>query len=148
MSNHSQSKKLVNSMTQPPYLSRLLCRSKFETQHKNHQVKNSQKNCVSCPYLLKASLYKLKRVNKYFLLTNSFKCESSNLVYVVICQECKEEYIGETGYLVKEREDIYRKHIRQPKYQQLAVEEHLRTCVDGRFHMFPFFKIILKKIYH
>ena len=33
-------------------------------------------------------------------------------------------------------------HIRQPQYQQLAVEEHLRTCGDRKFHMFPFFKII------
>ena len=28
------------------------------------------------------------------------------------------------------------------QYQQLAVEEYLRTCGDGKFHMFPFFKII------
>ena len=35
-----------------------------------------------------------------------------------------------------------RQHIRQPQYQQLAAEEHLRTCGDGKFHMFPFFKII------
>ena len=35
-------------------------------------------------------------------------------------------------------------HIRQPQYQQLAVEEHLHTCGDGKFHMFPFFKILQK----
>ena len=73
---------------------------------------------------------------------NSFNCESSNLIYVVICQGSKEEHIGETGCLMKERINIYRKHIRQPQYQQLVVEEHLRTCGNGKFHMFPFFKII------
>ena len=73
---------------------------------------------------------------------NSFNCGSSNLIHVVIFQGCKEEYIGETGCLVKERINIYRKHIRQPQYQQLAVEEHLSTCGDGKFHMFPFFKIL------
>ena len=107
-----------------------LSRSKFESRHKNHKVKNSGKNCVSCPYLLKASLYQFKRVNKIFFLKNSFfNCKSSILIYVVICQGCKEDYIGETGCLVKERINIYRQHIRQPQYQQLAVEEHLRTCV-------------------
>ena len=35
-----------------------------------------------------------------------------------------------------------RQHIRQPQYQQLVVEEHLRTCGNGKFHMLPFFKII------
>ena len=38
------------------------------------------------------------------------------------------------------------------QYQQLAVEEHLRTCGDRKFRMFPFFKIIqenksLRKFY-
>ena len=142
MSNLFKSKKQVKSVNQPPNFGRLLCRSKFESQHKNHQVKNSEKNCVSCLCLLQASLCKFKQINKTFLLTNSFNCESSNLIYVVICQECKEEYIGETRCVVKERINIYRKHIRQPKCQQLAVEEHLRTYVDGRFHMFPFSKVI------
>ena len=96
---------------------------------------------ISRPSLLKASLYEPKRVNKFFLLKNSLNYEC-NLIHVIICQGCKEEYIGETGYLVKERINIYRKHIRQPQYQQLAVEEHLRFCGIGRFHMFPFFKII------
>ena len=52
----------------------------------------------------------------------------------------KEKYIGETGFLVKEQINIYRQYIRQSQYQQMA--EHLRTCGDGKFHMFPFFKII------
>ena len=43
---------------------------------------------------------------------------------------------------MKERINVYRQHIRQPQYQQLAVEEHLRTCGDGKFHMLSFFKII------
>ena len=73
------------------------------------------------------------------MLKNSFNCESSNLIYVVTCQGRK-EYIKETGCLVKERINIYRKHIRQPEYQQLVVEEHLRTCGDEKFHMFPFFQ--------
>ena len=38
--------------------------------------------------------------------------------------------------------NIYRQHTRQPQYQHLAVEEHLHICVDGKVHMFLFFKII------
>ena len=57
------------------------------------------------------------------------------VIYAVICQGCKEEYVGETSCLVKERLNIYRQHIRQPQYQQLAVEEHLRTCGEGKFHV-------------
>ena len=142
ISNIFQRKKLVKSMNQAPNLRRLLCKSKFESQHKNQVVKNCGKNCVSCLYLLKAFLYQFKRVRKILLLKNSFNCESSNLIYFVICQGCKEKYIEETGGLVKEQINIYSQHIRQPQFQQLAVEEHLRTCGDRKFHMFPFFKII------
>ena len=90
----------------------------------------------------KGSLSQFKQVNKTFSLINVFNCESSYLIFPVICLGCKKEYIGETGWLVKEQINIYRKHIRQPQYQQLSVEEYLRTCRDGKFRMFPFVKIL------
>ena len=104
--------------------------------------KNCGKNCVSCHNLLEAPLYQFKRVKNTFFLKSSFNCKSSNLICVIICQGSKEECIGETGCLVKERINIYRERTRQPQYQQLAVEWHWRTCGDGKFHMFSFFKII------
>ena len=94
-------KNFLKSMGQAPNLGSLLCRSKFESQHQNHKVKNCGKNCIGCHYLLKASLYQFKRISKTFLLKNSIDCESSNLVYVGICQGCRKEYLGETGCLMK-----------------------------------------------
>ena len=32
---------------------------------------------------------------------------------------------------------MYRQDIRQPQYQQLKVEGHLRVCGNGEFRMFP-----------
>ena len=46
-----------------------------------------------------------------------------------------EEYIGETGCLKKERLNIYRQHIRQRQYQQLAAEEQIRTFGDEKFYV-------------
>ena len=57
MSNIVQRKKLAKSVSQAPNLGRLLCMSKFESQHKNHKVKSCEKNGISLPYLLKLSLY-------------------------------------------------------------------------------------------
>ena len=128
-------------MSQAPNLGRLLRMLNLNHSKKITKWKIVEGICISRPSLLKASLYQPKRVNKFFLLKNSFNYEC-NLIHAVICQGCKEEYIGETGCVVKERINIYRQHIRQPQYQQLAVEEHLRFCGIRRFHMFPFFKII------
>ena len=120
-------------MSQVLNLGRLLCRSNFESLLKNHEVENCGNNCVSSPYLLKAFLHQFKQVNKPFLLKDSFKCESSSLIYLF--QGCTEEYIEETECLVKERRNIYKGHIRQPQYQPLAVEEHLLAWGDEKFHV-------------
>ena len=70
--------------------------------------------------------------------------DSSNLIYVIICSNCMEEYIGETGInktKLRDRVRVYRQHIRQPRYQQLKVESHLRTCAGGNFKIFPFLQM-------
>ena len=64
--NIFQRKKLVKSMRQAHNLGMLLCKSKCQLQDKNHDLKNYAKNCVSCPYLLKASLNNLNELIKFF----------------------------------------------------------------------------------
>ena len=101
MFNVISDNKLINSMRQASNLERLLCKSKFMLIEENFHVSSCGKNCVCCPYVLKAHLFKW--VNKVFFLKNNLNCESRNRIYVVICEGCKEEYIGETACLVKER---------------------------------------------
>ena len=69
------------------------------------------------------------------LLLNDF-----NRIYFVICDKCKEEYIGETevgNTKLRDRVRMYCQHIRQPEYQQLKVVGHLRVCGNGKFQIFP-----------
>ena len=96
-------------MSQAPNLGRLLRMLNLNHSKKITKWKIVEGICISRPSLLKASLYQPKRVNKFFLLKNSFNYEC-NLIHAVICQGCKEEYIGETGCVVKERINIYRQH--------------------------------------
>ena len=63
MLNIFQDKKLVKSMTQVHNLGKLLCRSKFALQCKNHEMKIYGRNCVSCPNLLKHSYINLNELN-------------------------------------------------------------------------------------
>ena len=81
---------------------------------------------------------------KTFKLLLNWKIASHAAVltvgYVVICGTCKDEYIGETGggkTKLRGRVRAYPQHIRQPQYQQLKVEGHLRVCGSGKFQMFP-----------
>ena len=55
------------------------------------------KRCECCSHLLLSNAYKFKNVDVTFKLKTGFTCDSSNLIYVFICPNCKEEYIRETG---------------------------------------------------
>ena len=66
----------------------------------------------------------------------------ANLIYLIICSGCQKDYIGQTGRMPKERLTVFTQHIRQPKYQMIKVEGHLRTCGQSNFHILPFFQVI------
>ena len=68
-------------------------------------------------------------------------CNSFNVIYVVICSDCLEEYNEETGLSKtssKDRIREYRQCIKQPEHQQLKVEEHIRICGRASFKIFLF----------
>ena len=67
-------------------------------------------------------------------------CKRSDLLYVLICSTCYEEYIEEAGE-GKTRVRVYRQHKRQPHYQQLKWKEHFRTYEKRGFKIFNFFKL-------
>ena len=123
--------KLIQTKCQSPNLKKLLTKAEFG------EILSVTFNCN---YLLVNDHYTLKNVQITFKLKNRFTCNSFNLIYVVICVTCKEEYIGETGEgktKLTDRVRVYRQHIRQPQYQQLKVEGHLRVCGNGEFRIFP-----------
>ena len=97
-----------------------------------------------CNHLLLSNHYVFKEVNYKFTLKSPISCGSCNLIYVIVCFGCNGEYIGETGtnkQQLRDRVRVYRQHIRQPQYQQLKVERHLRTCSNGQFKIFPFLQM-------
>jgi len=133
--------KLINSKRQAPNLERILCKSEFHTSEQTFTVKKCGKSCFCCNYVKESNTYIFRHNQIEFNVKNNFTCETSNLIYVIICNTCKNEYIGQTSRMLKERINIYRQHIRQPQYQMIKVEEHLRICGEGKFQVFPFFKL-------
>ena len=104
----------------------------------------SDKRCEYCNYLLINVHYTFKYFQITFKLKRHFKYDSFSLICIFICDKCKEEYIGETGKgktKLKDRIRMYGQHIRQPNYQQLKVEGHLRVCGNGKFQIFPLLQI-------
>ena len=136
---------VIHGRRQPPNLKRILTTAEFSFKNKEHGVyKCESKLCKCCDNLLIQKSYTFKNINKEFVLKTRMDCNSSNLIYVVICPTCKEEYIGETGMnktALRNRVTLYRQHINDPKYEMLKVEKHLRECGKGNFKIFPFLQL-------
>ena len=78
----------------------------------------------------------------FFVLMSRFSLKSIYFLFYLFFTQG--EYIRETGInrqKLRDRVKIYRQHIRQPKYQMLKVEEHLRNCGISQFKIFPFLKM-------
>ena len=131
--------RVIKSKWQAPNLKRIITKTEF-SQKQVRIYKCPDKRCKCCASLLLGNSYIFKNVDKTFNLKTYFSCDSYNLLYIIICLTCGEEYTGETGIgktKLRDRVRVYRQHIRQPEYQKLKAEEHLRTCGKGTFKIFP-----------
>ena len=127
--------KLMQSKRQSPNLKKLLTKAEFG-EVLSGTFKCSDKRSECCNYILISDHYTFKSVQITFKLKNCFTCDSFNLIYVIICGTCKEEYIRETRQgktKLRGRVSVYYQHIRQPQYQRLKVDGHLRVCGSGEY---------------
>ena len=137
-----ESLRLIKSKGQAPNLKKILTKVEF-SQKQVGVFKCRDKRCECCASPLLGNSCTFKNVNKAFNLKAHFSCNSSNLLYAVICPTRGEKYTGETGVgktKLRHRVLPYRQHIRQPEYQKLKVEGHLRTCGKGTFKSSLYFR--------
>ena len=135
--------KLIQSKREPPNFRKLF------TKAENGEVLSgtfncSDKRCERYNYLLINDHYTFKNFQITFKLKNRFTCDSFNLIYVVICDKFKKEYIGEIGEgktKLRDRVIVFPQQIPQPQYQQLKAEGQLRVCGNGEFQIFPLLQI-------
>ena len=65
-----------------------------------------------------------------------------NMVYVITCAGCGQNYIGETGDVLRNRVTVHKQQIRDP---DTRVSAHIDECAAGltpQFTIFPFYKIL------
>ena len=71
-------------------------------------------------------------------------CISSDLAYVITCAGCGDNYIGETGDVLRNRVTVRKQLLRDPHIQMLGVRKPIDECAAGltpQFTIFPFCKI-------
>lgn len=139
-----ESVQIINSKRQPPSLKKILTHAKFQTEPPS-VTKCQDKRCGTCPHLITGDHFTFKGQQKPFQVKFSMNCASENLLYVLECQGCGENYIGQTSDMLRARMRVHKQHILTPEYRKLAVSKHIAECAHDKeikFKVFPFYKIM------
>lgn len=135
--------KMIHALRQPPNLKLKLMRTN-NYRSSIFEVKScNRSNCGLCTIyknIITATSYTLK--NKMTIKPNAnFDCNSTNLIYCIICPNCGGHYIGQTECL-RNRMNLHRSHSSPGNEDApLKINQHLQTCARGRFLVIPFFKV-------
>ena len=142
--------KLIPSRRQPENLKRILTRAKFES---NYNTSNEPKiskctdpRCQTCKEILVGSQVEIgpKDNKKTFNIKTKMNCGVRDFIYVLTCNACKENYIGESGDTLRHRATVHRNQINQTQYRNLKVSKHIYNCAKNICPMFticPFYKL-------
>ena len=70
-------------------------------------------------------------------------CTVKNVIYVLICNRCREFYIGQKGDKLRNRKTVHVQQVRDPLTRQMPLSAHLDKCckTSPKFSIIPFFKM-------
>ena len=71
--------------------------------------------CLTCPRLLSYNVIHCSTTKQPFHLSDSFTCNSTNLIYCIVCSKCSKMYVGQTSKTLKCRFRVHRSAARMKK---------------------------------
>ena len=92
-------------------------------QHRrpNSISKCNRKNCLTCPIFKPDPIFRSSVTGKTYKVIGpgDWSCSTSNVVYLVTCQRCGLQYVGETSQALRKRMNNHRANIKSLKPQFL-----------------------------
>ena len=76
------------------------------------------KPCSICPYVSQQKVIKSSATNVTRELSKQHTCEDRNIVYIINCKKCKQQYIGETHKTLKDRMLEHLGYVRREEVQK------------------------------
>lgn len=116
--DHFKDSKTLLAFRNHKNLKQILIRNKIEcTNHIKGAFRGCGVNkCKTCSsHSRDTDSFHSNSVNKKFQIKHNISCDSSNLIYLINCNKCKKQYIGETGRTLRERVTDHRSAIKLKK---------------------------------
>ena len=133
---------IIKSKRQSHSLKKLLTSAKLPQKRQTYKVSKCKRpNCGVCAYLTEGSEFHFKDGTR-FEIKNNFTCASGNLIYVITCKGCRENYIGQTGTTLRFRMTVHRQQIRDSSTRKITLSEHIDMCAGSslpNFNIFPIY---------
>ena len=83
-----------------------------------HRCLESGRECSICPWVTEGRIVKAKGSHYRREITSHLSCQSRNIIYIIMCTKCNEQYIGETDRSLKDRISEHKGYIRTKKLNQ------------------------------
>jgi hypothetical protein len=119
----------------------------IKKQVKYKTKKCLQKDCIICKFIYEKNYIHIKDYNIKINIKNNATCQTSNIIYIIMCTKCNIFYIGETDKTLNERIRQHINHIInfKPylKYYNKEVPKHFRKKYP--LHSFKDFKVCVFK---
>ena len=107
----------------PPNLKDKLVRAKVpptntRPKRQTQGMKRCRYNCLTCPYVQPGKMVAATATPFKTDIQSAVDCQSSNLVYCINCDKCREQYVGETERTLSQRFAEHRGYVRNKKLEK------------------------------
>ena len=92
-----------------------------EKLHKPVGLKCGRPKCATCPHMTSGNDFHSSNLKKYFPLKNNVNCSSRNIIYLITCNKCHIQYVGETSNPLHTRLNAHRYDIKHNKPTPIAI---------------------------
>lgn len=95
-------RKLVRSRLQPS----MATGSRSESATSNNplgSIRCNSNKCKACNYILIGTTFRSSHNKKSFQVRGNITCRTTNVVYLVSCRKCQQQYVGETSRALADR---------------------------------------------
>ena len=80
--------------------------------------------CKTCPILVTSDKFPSHTTGKSYKVKTQASCKSSNVVYLILCWRCGQQYVGEMGQLLHLRVNGHKFDIAHRRTNEFPVSKH------------------------
>ena len=109
-----------------------------QLEHSSHHCGNGR-ICFTCPYILPCSSIISSATKLAFKLQSDLNCNSSNIIYLIACENCGKQYVGQTKRSLRSRFNNHRYDIENDRPS--VISSHFNnTCHISYCKIIPLFQ--------